>query len=207
MRYLSIVPWSSWWASPCASEGTVVVIPNTSPWNRQGVQGDNTFSWATPNDPFKDFKQLQEERNFIQSCGLEGVGRAFFWKRRWKVDGSICAPICWAVLVENLSEHCRCPFTMSASTPWEQGPQGSLLGAAPLFQDPKYLQRTVTCFKLTDSLLSDRSLRQNSQFWLFFRALAMCSAHLINGCSLSYWWLTLLLATPNQEGKRQDRPA
>lgn len=150
----------------------------------------------------KDFKRLQEERNFIQSRGLKGVGRAFFWKRRWKVDGSICAPICWAVLVENLSEHCRCPFTMSASTPREQGPQGSLLGTAPLFQDPKYLKKTVTCFKLTDSLLSHRSFGHNSQFWLFFRASAMCSAHLIHGCSLSYWLITLLLATTNQEGKK-----
>lgn len=133
---------------------------------------------------------------------LKGLAGHFFWKRRWKVDGSICAPICWAVLVENLSEHCRCPFTMSASTPREQGPQGSLLGTAPLFQDPKYLKKTVTCFKLTDSLLSHRSFGHNSQFWLFFRASAMCSAHLINGCSLSYWLITLLLGTTNQEGKK-----
>lgn len=115
--------------------------------------------------------------------------QGFFWKRRWKVDGSICGLICWAVLVENLSEHRRCPFTMSAGTPREQGSQGSLLGTTPLFQDPKYLKKTVTCFKLTDPLLSHHSLGQNSQFWLFFRASATCSAHLINGCSLLYWLL------------------
>lgn len=119
------------------------------------------------------------------------------------MDGSICAPICWAVLVENLSEHCRCPFTMSASTPWEQGPQGSLLGTAPLFQDPKYLQRTVTCFKLTDSLLSDPSLGQNSQFWLFFRALAMCSAHLINGCSLLVTYFVIGYSKSRRKKARQ----
>lgn len=81
--------------------------------------------------------------------GLAGL----FCKRRWKVDGSICAPICWAVLVENLSEHCRCPFTMSASTPQDQGSQGSLLGAAPLFQDPKYLKKICNLFQINWSFI------------------------------------------------------
>lgn len=81
--------------SPCACEGTAVLIPqNTTSLNRRGVQGDSRLSLsrrATLNDPFKDFKRLYEEGNIIQSSGLEGAGTAF-WKRRWKVDGSICLP-------------------------------------------------------------------------------------------------------------------
>jgi len=56
------------------------------------VQGDSRLVLsrrrATLNDPFKDFKRLYKERNFIQSSGLEGIGKAL-WKTRWRVDGSI----------------------------------------------------------------------------------------------------------------------
>lgn len=201
---MSIVPWSSWWTSPCACEGAVVVIPRISPWKSPGWL--HLFLSYTK-WPFPRLQTTSARKKFHPVVWTWRGWQGFFCRRSWKVDGSIYGPICWAVLVENLSEHCRCPFTMSASTPQEQASQGSLLGTAPLFQDPKYLKKTVACFKLTEPLLSHHSPRQNSQFWLFFRALAMCSAHLINGCSSFYWLLTLVLATTNQEGERQDRAA
>lgn len=187
-------PLCLWRSSACDSQHFPLEQARTSGWWHLFLS--NT-KWT--------FQRLQTTSGKKKFHPVVWTWQGFLWKRRWKVDGSICAPICWAVLVENLSEHCRCPFTVSASTPREQGPQSSLLGAAPLFQDPKYLKKTVTCFRLTNSLLSDHSLGQNSQFWLFFRASAMCSAHIINGLSLFYWLLTLLLATTNQGGERQDR--
>lgn len=120
---------------------------------------------ATRNDPFKDFKQLYEERNFIQSSGLEGAGKAF-WKRSWKAHGSIPLShmLGWWGNLSTAGVTTKSLYHISECSQ-EERISCVCTRTALLFQgkglSTVYLKKTISCLKSADSLLPDHSLEYN----------------------------------------------